>query len=135
MSCVLYCSAESYARVEDVLYYYIEGQGVSSVMENSRENTMRKLQHAEAAGEHMMAYIHKYAPEYSVLAEKKAEDNLRYILLQLVYYEQDWNKAVENLKLFNSEKYKKLMEYGCQKLIPAKLRRSLGLKITEEDLL
>lgn len=135
MTCVLFCCADTYARVEEILYYYIEGQGISSVSSNSPEKTVRDLQYADAAGEHIVAFIREHLPEYSYIAEKKAENILRYVLFQHVYYEEDWSIAIECLKPFNDEKHRKIFEYGCRKLLPAKVKRSLGIKLTEDELL
>lgn len=134
MSGVFFSCAETFSRLEDVLYCYTEGQGISSAVANSFEKTKRDMGFAEAAGDRIAAYIREYAPQYSELAEKKAENMMRVVMFQHVYYEEDWNKVFEYMELFHSDKHRKIFEYGCRRILPAKVKRSLGMKVTNEDL-
>lgn len=133
LSCVFFSCAETYSRVEDTLYYYTEGQGMSSAVANSAEKTARDLRSVEASGEHIIDCIGKYAPQYSELAEKKAENMAWFVMFQHVYFEEDWDRVFEYMELFNNEKHRKVFERGCRKLFPAKVKRSLGMKVTNDD--
>ena len=134
MCCVLFSCAETFARMEEILYYYIEGQGMSAAIENSLESTAQDLQYAETAGEHIMKYVREYIPQYSDLAERKTEDIVRFVLFRHVYFEEDWSNVFKYMELFNNEKHKKAFEYGCKKLFPAKVKHSMGMKVMETDL-
>ncbi|MCR4789099.1 MAG: glycosyltransferase [Lachnospiraceae bacterium] len=123
---ILFSCADSFDTLDDCLYHYVTGEGMS----NSRKNfTMEKLQRdlksVEEAGEHLLSFIKKYNPSYTDLANRTAMRMRKFVLFQHVYFEEDFNKTMEFLKFFYNDKYMELFDWGCDEVIPVKIRRNI----------
>lgn len=127
---MFFLDARSTGILDEYLYHYIVGQGMSTRRSNlTVEKFWKDTASVEASGEHLMEMIGKYAPEYIPLAKKTAQRMLKFVLFQHIYYEEDWCNVFAFMQEFRNEKYQEIFEFGCRTLFPNKVRKSLGINV------
>lgn len=97
-STVLFTFAKKIDTIDDVLYYYDCGTGMSSSV-NTNVLTMEKfrksLKDTIVAGEHILAFLERFGPERIEKAKEKIRDMNKFVFLQHIAYEKDYCKIVE----------------------------------------
>lgn len=130
LSAVFFSCAESFASLDEYLYHYIVGEGMSTTKTDlSLEKLKKDISSVKAAGEHLMEYIRSYEPAYADLAYRTSRRMLKFVLFQHIYFEEDWTKVFFYMNFFNCEEYKDIFEFGCSCLFPNKIKRSLGVNV------
>jgi hypothetical protein len=132
---ILFSCAKSFSILDKVLYHYVMGTGMSNTRKNlTLDKLKRDLVSLEAGGEHLTAFMEKYNPAYLDSVKKTALRMLKFVVFQHVYFEEDWDKTFEFLGFFNQEKYQYLFDYGCNKVIPLKVRKLMGLEVNKKEI-
>lgn len=135
LSCVFYSCMDSFSTTEKTVYHYSVGVGMSATRVSVPPEKLRKdLENVGAAASHLVSYISEYEPDYLDLANDASNNMVRYVLFQPVYFEEDWCRVFEYLEIFHCEKYRDAFEFGCNVVLPAKIKRSLGLAVNHESL-
>lgn len=129
-SAMFFLNAESTGVLDEVLYHYIVGQGMSTRRNDlSVEKLWKDVAAVEASGDHLLEAIGRDAPEYISLAGKTARRMLKFVLFQHIYFEEDWCRVFEYMQEFRNEKYRDIFEFGCNTILPNKIRKSLGISV------
>lgn len=132
-SSVFFTCAESDGILEDCLYHYIIGTGMSTQAKNqSVEKLKMHVDNIKCCIEHMKDYISKYNPKYLDLIDEKAVSMYCFVLIMFMKDENDYRKIVDYLKVFDESGLEMVYDYGCNKALLFKFR--FEHKITDEML-
>ncbi len=125
---VLFGCAEHFNSLEKNLYHYDLGTGMSSIAaSHSPKKTQRDLDSVKAAGEKLQDFTSRYMPEELPRIKRKTADMICFVLAQCILGEADWNRIPEHLAVFNTSETRQYFFFGCEELVPLKMRFSLGL--------
>ena len=127
LSTVLYHCAESVSVINDVLYHYNKGTGMSTRRKVSPEKMRRDMNSMVAVEEHLFSYVDRYCPEYHSLAERKMKQNMRYIFINSVLNDDDCVNVMEVLYTLRGGKTQWLYEEACREAIPILVRKKYDL--------
>ncbi len=123
---VFFDCAESYGAIDDALYHYVIGAGMSNTAANASMAKLQKgYESVERSGKNIIAYLEKYNPSYVELGEKKLKSMCKFVLIQNVIGETDYCNVIEYLKLFDKPEYRDIYEEGCRELIKLKVLHEL----------
>ena len=77
------------------------------------------------SGDNLLKFIEKYKPSYMDYAKHAVRTMQRFVLLQNVAFEDDYTKIIERINIFNNDKMQAIYEWGCNKLLPAKISKDI----------
>ena len=131
MSTVIFANAKSYHALDRLFYQYVDEGGMSATSGKHSVEMMKKaLDSLRASGEHITGYISKYRPDYLEYAQEASRRLLRYAALQYTLYEKDYRDVYEALDLLRKEGCRDAFDFGCNRVLEAKVKRSLGMEAT-----
>ena len=121
-SAVFITCARSFGRMEDFLYHYDLGMGMSSSASAfTNEKFRRDMKSLSEAGEHMTEYLARYAPSYVEAAKKHLEVMHTYEYLMAVLYDDDLSRVIDNMISLKEMGYDKYYSYGVNRLLPERI--------------
>ena len=127
LSAVLYNCAESFSTVNEILYHYQVGSGMSTKRKVIPEKMRKDIDSILIVAEHLYAYVDEYCSEYRQYAELKIKRNMRYILANSLLDDDDLVNIMEVIYTLRDGKAHWLYEEACRELIPTLVRRKYGL--------
>lgn len=133
LSGMLFSCADSFGVLDRCLYHY-SSDGMSSQGANlSLAKMERDLKSVGAAGEHLVAFIERYDPAYLDLAKRAADRMIQFVLFQHIVYDESWDKVFDYLRFVKDGPYSRFFHMACNKLIPARVKLLLGIRLTWKD--
>lgn len=118
ISGIIYTFAKSVGALNEVLYHYQVGNGMSSETANLNIEKLKKnIGFVEASSGALVRFFENYNKEYVEDAMYAWHDSMRTLLYQYVPYEKDLKKVVDYLLLFDNEQYSDVFEFGCNELL------------------
>ena len=118
---ILFSCGKTFGRLERVFHHYILGNGMSNVRKASMEKAKRDIASVLASGSHLKDFIEKYNPEYMDRLDSKLRTMYRFVLFQNIFFESEITGMLEYLRLFKEEGLDDIYNWGCSKLLPAKI--------------
>ena len=132
-SSVFFSCAKSDGVLEDCLYHYIIGTGMSTQAKNQNvEKLQMHVANIKTCVEHMKEFFTKYNPKYLDMLDEKAISMYCIVLVMFMKDENDYRKIVDYLKVFDESGLEMVYDYGCNKALLFKFR--FEHKITDEML-
>lgn len=133
MSTILFSNAKTHTVLDEKLYHYVLGAGMSNAdNKTSLEKIKKAYLSMKNSGDHIIEYAKKYKPEYVDKAKEAASHMYKYLLLQNVVEEMDIEKVVRYVNFFDTEETKDIYEFGCRELLKFKYQNE-GKKVSIED--
>lgn len=127
---MFFMDAKTTDTLNEYLYHYVVGNGMSTQRKSlTVEKLHGDIDSVEASGEQLLKIIGKYAPIYLPFAEKTVRRMLKFVLFQHIYYEEDWCRVFLFMQEFRCEKYRDIFDFGCNTLLPNKVRKNLGINV------
>ena len=117
--------AKSFGAIDDVLYRYETGGMSSAVQAVSVKKLDRDLESAKQSGEHLLAFMEQYNPEYLPPARKAVRSISRYIAAMAVLSDNDLLRVVETLKYILDNWGEELYAFTCRRILEYKVRKML----------
>ena len=134
ISTVMYHCAESFAVLNETLYRYQMGSGMSTVHKVTPEKMHRDMDSLVNAQEHLYAYTEQYCPEHRAAAELLMKRNMRYVFINSVWDDDDLVNAMECVYALRGGKTQWLYEEACREAVPALVRKKYILTDDKMDL-
>lgn len=132
-SSVFFTCAKTYGILNECLYHYIIGNGMSTTMVNQNvEKLQTHIDNVKFCIDHLRDYMKKYAPDYLELLQEKFISMNCFTLLIFIMDEPDYRKVINYLKVFDTEELARVFDYGCNKALSYKFRAQY--KISDEML-
>lgn len=132
-SSVFFTCAKSDGILENCLYHYIIGTGMSTQAKNQNvEKLQTHVNNIKACVDHMREYFSKYNPKYLEMLDEKAISMYCFVLIMFMKDEKDYRKIVDYLKVFDKSGLEMVYDYGCNKALLFKFR--FEYNITDEML-
>lgn len=126
---VFFTNAIKVGIMKDVIYIYTDDSGMSSERKNlSLDRFKKALTDLENSGKHFIEYIEKYNPKYKELALKQSLRIKRFLVLQYVLYEDDFNKIYDILTVLKQNGDEDAFNYCFTKLMEMKAEIRSGKK-------
>lgn len=123
---VLFSNADSFGVINKVFHHYVTGNGMSnSKTSASMEKIERDMKSVGLSGDNLLAFIEKYNPAYLDYAKHAVRTMQRFVLLQNVAFEDDYTQVIERINVFNNDKMQSIYEWGCNKLLVAKISKDI----------
>lgn len=122
---VLFTNADSFGEIDRIFHHYVLGNGMSNVKVVPIAKVERDLKSIIASATHLMEFIDKYNPDYSNLTRHAVRTMYRFILYQGIYNNEDVKDMLAVLELYNTETTKDIYDWGCNKLLPVKLAKTM----------
>ena len=125
---VLFTCAETFGALNECLYHYIIGSGMSTTSTNqSVEKLQTHIKNIKFCIDHVKEYLTKYAPEYLDLVQEKFISMNCFTLLVFMMDETDYRKIVNYLKAFDTEELARVFDYGCNKALFYKICKQYSI--------
>lgn len=132
-STVLFSCAQSDGILEECLYHYNIGGGISTASTNrTLQQLTSYMGHLRVCMDHVRTYLATYHPELLPLTDGKFLRMNCFLMLSFVIDETDYSKVIDYLKAFDTEELRTVYLHGCNKVLPFKFRRQN--RITDEML-
>lgn len=115
-STVLFTFADKIEAIDDVLYIYQSGTGMSSASNSSAltlEKFRRSLKDTVKAGEEIMAFLQKFAPDRVESAQQTVTRINKFVFLQHAAFEKDYRKIVEYAYEYKLQGFDELYDMVC----------------------
>ena len=129
-STVLFTFAGKVDSIDDILYFYDSGTGMSSAT-NSSVMTIAKfrksLKDTVTAGEHMLSFLNEFAPERVEAAKVAINRMNRFVFTQHVAFEKDYRKIVECAYEYRLQGLEELYDQICNDSLKKKVLFEVGL--------
>ena len=123
-STVLFTFAETVEITNDVLYIYQSGTGMSSASNSSAltlEKFRRSLKDTVKAGEEIMAFLERFAPERMEAAQQSVTRMNKFCFLQHAAFEKDYRKVVEYAYEYKLQGFDALYDTICNESLKRKV--------------
>lgn len=130
LSAILLSNAESFGMIDRIFHHYVLGNGMSndhSII--SKDKFHRDMKSVTESAEHFMRFIGEYNKDRIVDAERAKRTMLRFTLFNCLFYSKDLAASVEFLNEINTEDNKELYEFGCNKVLAARVKRENGIDV------
>ena len=123
-STVLFTFAKTVEAIDDVLYIYQAGTGMSSATNSSTltmEKFRRSLRDTVKAGEEIMAFLERFAPERTEAAQEAVTRMNKFVFLQHSAFEKDYRKIVEYAYEYKLQGFDDLYDKICNESLKRKV--------------
>ncbi|MBQ3285585.1 MAG: glycosyltransferase family 2 protein [Ruminococcus sp.] len=123
-STVFFTFAEKVEAIDDVLYIYQSGTGMSSASNSSTltlEKFRRSLRDTVKAGEEIMAFLQRFAPERMQAAQEAVDRMNKFVFLQHSAFEKDYRKIVEYAYEYKLQGFDDLYDSICNESLKRKV--------------
>ncbi len=118
ISTVLLAQAGSIGVLEQTLYHYVTGEGMStSTSHVSMEKLQRQLSHVRFALDHMKSFLLEQKPEYVQYLQKTKFVIFTGTLWQYAGKEVTWPMFFNFVNLFNNEEDMEVFNWACNELL------------------
>lgn len=134
ISAVLYHCADSFAVINDTLYHYQTGSGMSTTRKVTPEKIKRDMASLCLTADHFYAYTDSYCPEYREQAEFLMKRAMRYVFINSVWEDDDLVNVLECVYAIRGERTQWLYEEACREAIPAVIRKKYKLSDSRMEL-
>ena len=122
-SCVFYTLAESFGEIDDVLYHYVDGSGMSGLNTAIPEEKLKKdLDSAKESTVNTLSFMKQNNPACYEKARVFLRSISRYILWMAINSEKDLAHVVDRLRWIKEHYGEELYIFGCQRLLEYKIR-------------
>lgn len=119
--------AKSFAILEECLYHYSIGGGMSTTRSNqTKQRLIEYKNQIRLCVEHLKRYFECYSPERLPLLNYKYLRMNCFLMLVFVIDEPDLCRVLEYLKVFDEEGLEAVYIHGCNKVLPFKILRQYG---------
>lgn len=123
-STVFFSCAESDGILDECLYHYNIGGGMSTSANNhTMEQLVEYKKHIRICIDYVRKYLSRYDAERVALTNKKFLRMNCFLMLTFIIDEPDFCKTVDYLKAFDTEELKCVYRHGCNKILPFKFRK------------
>lgn len=123
ISAVLYHCSESFAVINDTLYHYQTGSGMSTTRKVAPEKIKRDMASLNLTAEHFYAYTDRYCPEYRASAEFLMKRAMRYVMINSVWEDDDFVNIMDCIYALRGNETQWLYEEACREAVPALVRK------------
>lgn len=128
LSTILLTYVKDFVTVEERLYFYNNEIGMSNERTHLNKARIEKaIESMLAAKHHQTEFLASHNPEKLESTKHLHQTMFRFMIRQHVYLEEDMANAVAALKLFDIPELSEYFEYGCNVLLPHKIKKKLGL--------
>ncbi len=132
-SVILFSCASTDGVLDEILYHYIIGNGMSTTTTHQTTAKIKKnMESVDNAIDNIRSFASKYAKWVEEYIEEKYITICCFLLIVAIIDETDYKNVVDILKVFDTEKTARVYEYGCNKALLYKVRTQY--KITDEML-
>ena len=122
-SCVFYSLAGSVGEIDDALYHYVDGGGMSGLNKAIPEEKLKRdLDSAEASTVNTLSFLEQYNPAFYEKARIFLRSISRYILWMAINAETDLARVVDRLRWIKEYYGEDLYFFGCRKLLECRVR-------------
>lgn len=128
-STVLFTFAEKVEAINDILYYYDSGTGMSSATNTSvmmLSKYRKSLKDSITAGEQMLLFLNEFAPDRIEAAKIAVNRMNKFIFTQYVVYETDYRKIVEYAYEYRLQGKEELYDQICNESLKRKVLYDAG---------
>lgn len=132
-SMVLFTCAKSEDILQENLYHYNIGTGMSTGHKSNPAKIRRDFDSMIAVEEHLHEYVDKYCPQYKEGLNYHMKRAMRYIFISGVWWEDDFSKVMDMLYEIRNEKTMWLYEEVCNEAIVVLVRKKLDLSDEKLD--
>lgn len=128
MTGTVYCTAESFSRLDRCLYDYTYEGGMSRKKQSlSIEKLGRVLQSLDNCSEHLSRFVERHRPGYEADCRRTCGMMYKYEMCHFILNADDEKAAVEFLIRFRDDPYCDEYDYGCKEVLPEYFKRKLGI--------